>query len=156
MKFKKIWGSLFVLICVLMFSITPLCFADDHKNKTSFKQVKQETRDLMQALKGYTSDQKDEAVRETKAALDKLDNRIDALENRIDKSWDKMSQSAREKTRASLKALRKQRNHVAEWYGSLKHSTADAWGHMKKGFSKAYKTLHKSWEKAENEYESGK
>ena len=92
-------------------------------------------QDVLQALQGYAADQRDEAVRKTKTALDNLDSRIDALETSIDSNWDRMDKAAREKARANLKALRKQRTELAEWYGSLKSSSADAWEHAKKGFS---------------------
>lgn len=40
---------------------------------------------------------------------------------------------------------RKQRNQVAEWYGSMKTSLVDAQGHMNNGFSDAYQTLGMLW-----------
>jgi len=49
---------------------------------------------------------------------------------------------------------RKQRNQVAEWYGSMETSSAGAWDHMRKGFSDAYKVLEDAREKAENEFRS--
>ena len=88
-------------------------------------------------------------------AIKKLDERIDRLETRADNNWDDLTQSAREETKANLKALRKQRNELAEAYGSFKSSSADAWNKMRKGFSDAYQSLSNSWEKAVNEYESG-
>lgn len=125
-------------------------------DKTTAKEVKQEMQDLLKALKGYAADQRDEAIQKTKTALDDLDNRIDALETRIDNNWDQMNKAAREKARADLKALRKQRTKVAEWYGSLKSSSAGAWEQIKKGFSDAYKELSDAWKKAEKEFDSGK
>jgi len=139
-----------------MLGITPLCYAETSNEKTSIEEIKQETQDLLQALKAYTVDQRDEAIHETKAALNNLDKRIDALETRVDERWDKMDKAAREKARASLKELRKQRTQVAEWYSSLKSSTVDAWEHMKKGFSDAYRALHDAWEKSEKEFGSDK
>jgi nitrate/TMAO reductase-like tetraheme cytochrome c subunit len=121
-------------------------------DKTTAKEVKQEMQDVLQALQGYAADQRDEAVRKTKTVLDNLDSRIDALETNIDNNWDRMDKAAREKARANLKALRKQRMELAEWYGSLKSSSADAWEHAKKGFSDAYKALSDAWEKAVNEF----
>src|SRR6056297_676879 len=86
------------------------------EDKTSIEGVKQETQDLIQALGDYTADQQDEAIEKTKTALDKLDKHIAALETRIDDNWDQMNKAAREKARANLQALRKQRTEVAEWY----------------------------------------
>ncbi|MFT6987564.1 MAG: DUF438 domain-containing protein [Psychromonas sp.] len=135
---------------------TSLCYAETANDKTTIEEVKQQTDDLLQTLDAYTVEQKDEAIRKTKMALANLDKRIDALEARIDESWDKMSKKAREEASDSLKALHKQRNEVAEWYGSMKNSTGNAWGNMKKGFSDAYKDLNDTWEKSENEFGSSK
>ena len=126
------------------------------EDKTSIEEVKQETQDLIQALGDYTADQQDEAIEKTKTALDKLDKHIDALETRIDDNWDQMNKAAREKARANLQALRKQRTEVAEWYGQLKTSSADAWEHIKKGFSDAYKNLSDAWEKSAKEFSTNK
>ena len=63
-----------------------------------------------------------------------------------------MNEATRKEACENLRALRKQRNQVAEWYGSMKTSSADAWDHMKKGFSDAYKALEDAWEKSEKEF----
>ena len=147
-----------VNICAMVLmgtlGITPACYAQASTEKTSIAEVKQETQDLLQTLEAYTADQKDKAIRRTKAAVDKLDKRIDALEARVDERWEKMDKNARKKARDSLKALRQQRNQVAEWYGRLKGSTENAWEHMKEGFSDAYKELNDAWEKSENDFGS--
>jgi phage shock protein A len=109
---------------------------------------------LINTIQQYTVDQRDQAVKEAEQALKKLDGRIDELESRVDNNWDKMNQAARQKTRANLKALRQQRNELADWYGSFKNSSADAWEQMKKGFSDAYQAISDSWEKAKGEYDT--
>ncbi|MBA6346715.1 hypothetical protein [Colwellia sp. BRX8-9] len=143
-----------VLISIL--GITSQCYAITSTDKTSIEEVKQEAQYLLQTLDAYTAERKSEAIYKTKAALDKLDKRIDALEADVDERWDKMDKDTRKKARDSLKALRKQRNQVAQWYGSLKSSTDKAWKHMKKGFLDAYKALNDAWEKSENEIGSNR
>ena len=154
MKTEKmnIGTAMVILITVLGFA--PLCYAETPADKTSTKEIKQETQELIQALKTYSADQRDEAIQKSKAALDNLDKRIDALESRIDNNWDKMNKTAREKARAGLKSLRQQRVELAEWYGSFKNSSDDAWEQMKKGFSNAYSAINEAWEKAEKEFAS--
>ena len=154
MKSEKINFYTTVVLLIAVLGFTPLCYAETQGDKTSIKEVKKETQDLIQALKAYSADQRDAAIQKTKASLDSLDKRIDALEKRIDNNWDKMNKSAREETRASLKSLQQQRVQVAEWFGRLKSSSDDAWEHMKKGFSKAYSDINDAWEKAEKEFES--
>lgn len=141
---------------ITILGITPLCSAQAATDQTSIAEVKQETQDLLETLKSYSVEQKEEAVHKTKIALDNLDKRIDSMEADIDKSWNKMDKNAREKAKNSLKALRKQQNQVAEWYGNMKSSSAKTWDHMKKGFSDAYKELNNSWEKSEIEFGASK
>lgn len=144
----------FMLIGIL--GVTPFCYAQTENADTSIEDVKKETKDLLQTIGSYTADKRDVAVQKAKEGLDRVDKRIDALEVRIDKNWDKMNEDARKEARENLRALRKQRNQVAEWYGSMKTSSADAWDHMKKGFSDAYKALENAWEKSEKEFSSKK
>jgi len=155
MNFPKTAILASALMMIGVCSSPPLCHAETPEDKTSIGDVKQETQELLQTLKAYSVDQRDEAIEKTKAALDDLDKRIDALEARIDKNWEKMDAAAREKARANLKALREQRTKVAEWYGRMKSSSADAWEHVKKGFSDAYRALDDAWEKSEKEVDSG-
>lgn len=150
LDFNHLWVPVFTVIAVL--GLTPAAYAASASDGTSIKQVQQEAKDLMHALKSYSVRQKDAAVKKTKDALNSIDQRIDALEARVDKNWDKMDKAAREKARASLKSLRKQRMEAAEWYGGLKNSSGDAWEQMKKGFSEAYASLHEAWNKAEKEF----
>ena len=140
------------LMLIGILGVTPLCYAQTENSNTSIEEVKKETQDLLQTIGSYTVDKRDEAVQKAKEGLNKLDKRIDALEARIDKNWDKMNEAARKEARENLRALRKQRNQVAEWYGSMKASSADAWDHMKNGFSDAYKALEDAWEKSEKEF----
>jgi chromosome segregation ATPase len=159
MTFQRTISSVIVVVLIAVFGIASGCSDQTSTDKTTAKidkttakEVKQEMQDFLQTLSSYTADQRDEAVRKTKTALGNLDSRIDALETSIDSNWDRMDKAAREKARTNLKALRKQRTELAEWYGSLKSSSADAWEQVKKGFSDAYTALSDAWEKAVNEF----
>ena len=154
MKIEKTIYTAVALAFIGMLVVVPLCSAETSSGETSIEEVKQKTQSLLETLKNYTAEQRDEALRKSKAALDSMDKRIEALETQLYNNWDKMDNAAREKSRDSLAALRRQRTQVAEWYGSLKNSSSDAWGHMKKGFSDAYSALQDAWEKSEKEISS--
>lgn len=141
------------MVAVMMFLSITLVHAQSANDGATAQDVKKETQDLISTLQKYTANQRDQAVKEAEQALKKLDRRIDKLESRVDNNWDQMTQATRDKTRANLKALRQQRNELAEKYGSFKTSSVDAWGQMKKGFSDAYQAINESWEKAKGEYE---
>src|SRR6266571_3916163 len=89
-------------------------------NKATAKDIAREADETGQAIKNYTVAQRDEAVKKAKAALDDLDGRVG----------------------------RRERNEVAEWYGGLKHGSAESWEQVKAGFLKSYQALKESFAKA--------
>jgi hypothetical protein len=92
--------------------------------------------------------QRDEATKSAKAALDDMDAGIRRLERKLEREWDQMDAAARKKARATLDALRRERNELAEWYGGLKYSSAEAWDEVKSGFAKSYDDLKGAFGKA--------
>src|SRR6056297_3474551 len=141
------------MIVVMMFCSIAIVHAQSANGAVTAQDVKKETQDLINTLQQYTADQRDQAVKAADQALTRLDRRIDELETKVDNNWDNMTQAARQKVRTNLKALRQQRNELAELYGSFKTSSTDAWDQMKKGFTDAYQAIIDSWEKAKSEYD---
>ncbi len=143
----------YIVLLLLLFSgFTAPSFAAPSSHPASLEEVKKETQDVLDALKNYTADQRDEALQKTRKALDKLDKRIKILETQVGVDRAQLSETARKKTDAALKELHKQRREVAEWSRRLKNSSTDAWDQMKKGFTEAYRAFHHSWEKTEKEF----
>ena len=146
-----------VFALAIFFGITSMSFADQTSaatdtDKTATEKIREEGTDVARTIKSYTIKQRDEAVKKAKEAIADIDRRIDRMESRFDKKWNQMDESARVKARATMRSLRHQRTEVAEWYGSLKHSSAAAWKDVKKGFSKSYEDLKAAFMKAEREY----
>jgi len=133
--------------------VSPLSFAEEAPaKKPTAKDVSEKAKDTGRAIKDYTVAQRDEAVKQAKASLDEADARIRSLERKLDSDWDKMDQAAREKARATLSRMRRERNELAEWFGGLKHSSSEAWEEVKSGFARSYDTLKKSFAKARKEF----
>ena len=157
---KRHWvGARCCLVLLLLFSgsgIGTTGFASTDNENGSTQEIRQETRELLSALKNYTASQRDEAIEKIKIALHNLDRRIETMEREMAENWNKMDQATREKLQSSLQALREQRILVAEYYGSLKSGSAAAWGHIKEGFSSAYRALHDAWEKTEKQADEEK
>lgn len=141
-----------LLILAFLGGIIPAAHAGKAAGDVTAGDVGKETKDLIQALKGYGAEQRDEAIARTQEALDRMDRRIDSLEQKMHDGWDQMSQAARREWQESLRSLHRQRTELAEWYGSMKASSRDAWDHVMEGFSKAYEDLSESWQKAEKEF----
>jgi type VI protein secretion system component VasK len=144
-----------VFFSIALLALPSVSLADQTaEEKTTKKEVKQEIKEAFEAVKNYTADQRDEAVKNIKVALENIDDQIESMENRIGNKWDQMDQVARRKARSTLASLRKQRNELAEWYGGLKYSSAEAWGHVKNGFLKSYEALSQAFGQAESELNS--
>ena len=147
--------SIFSAAILIIFSANT--FADQQtasESKTTSEDVKQETMEAVEAVKKYSIEKKDTAVSEVKVVLEDLDARIDRMQNGIEKKWDEMDQASRDKAKATMQALRKKRNELSEWYGGMKHSSAEAWTDVKSGFVKGYEALANTFDKAENEFSS--
>src|SRR6266849_3131045 len=149
MKVRTIAFSVRALALGALLAVSPLSSAAEASgNKTTAKDIAREADETGQAIKNYTVAQRDEAVKKAKAALDDLDRRVGRMETKLDGEWDRMDQAARKKARATLNALRRERNEVAEWYGGLKHGSAESWERGKAGFVKSYQALKESVAKA--------
>jgi predicted RNase H-like nuclease (RuvC/YqgF family) len=118
---------------------------------SSVDELKQESRELGEALQEYGADQKDQAEDAINRTLSALDKRIAELEKELSENWDDMSKIARERSQESLASLREQRARVQAWYNELKASSASAWEQAKKGFSDAYEALSEQWNETERD-----
>jgi DNA anti-recombination protein RmuC len=144
------------LVFVGLLGLSTTSYAQTNQSETDFKDVKQETKEMIKTLSSYSSEKQDEAAKEVKKSLEKLDKRIDNLEKKVDNRWEGLSKEAKHETRENLRDLRKQRNKLSEWYGGMKNSSKDACNHLRDGFPKAYKNINKAWEKSEKEFENSK
>jgi len=113
--------------------------------------LRQESRELGEALREYGADQKGQAEDSINRTLTALDKRIAELEQELSENWDDMSNTARERSQDSLASLREQRERVQGWYNELKASSASAWERARKGFSDAYEKLSEQWNETERD-----
>ena len=142
-----------ILVLGVLLAIPLLAVAaEPPAGKGTAKEVSRNIDETGKAIRNYTVAQRDEAVKKAKAALDDLDRRIGQMERKLDRDWERTDDAARKKARATLNALRRERNEAAEWYGGLKHSSAEAWEQVKSGFVKSYEALKESFAKARKQF----
>lgn len=122
-----------------------LSLADD---KTTAKDVGKKVEDTGKTIGSYTIAQRDQAIKSAQAALADADARMRRLERKMDREWDKMDDAARKRARETMDTLRRERNDAAEWYGGLKHGSAEAWDEVRSGFVNSYEVLRRSFTSA--------
>jgi TolA-binding protein len=146
-------GICLMLGTVAAFAATPPSSGSESPDSADLSTVKREWAETVTALTSYTAAQRDMAVARARQELDSMDRHIEQLESRTRQEWDSLNQEARETRETALRALRKQRNEVAEWYGSMKYSSADAWDSVRQGFIDSYGVLNDAFSKAWREFE---
>ena len=141
------------LFLALLLAGAPMSFAaDSPAGKTTGKDVSQKMDETAHAIKNYSVEQRDEALKNAKSVLADADARIEHFESETSRNWDKMNASARKHARETMKTLRRQRQDLSQGYGELKRSSANAWDEVKGGFAKSYDALHDSISKAAKEF----
>jgi hypothetical protein len=155
MKTSTGTAILFFIHCLIFCASAPPVFAvDKDHGDTTLTEVKQEIRQSFKAIENYSAAQKDEAIKKTKAVLADLDTRIDDMENRSAAKWRSISDATRKKEQAALRELKRERIKVAEWYGSMKNSSAETWEDTKKAFLKSTDALSDAFNKAERQLQT--
>lgn len=96
------------------------------------------------AIEHAAADQKDEATRRAKLALDGVSEQIKQLEDRINGEWGDMNQFARQSAGASLNKLHDQRDQLSRNYHDLAQSSASRWEGAKQSFLETYNALHRT------------
>ena len=146
-------GLLLMLLAVLIIGPNTGNASGQDSEKTTVADVIVESKETYEALKSYSSEQRDEALKTAKEKLDTLDHRIDELQQNLDQRWQEMSKTSREETQHTLKNLRRQRQKVAEWFGGMQHSSIEAWEEVKKGFGDSYDRLQKAFNDAQKAFD---
>ncbi|HUL92520.1 MAG TPA: hypothetical protein VLV56_09245 [Burkholderiales bacterium] len=136
-----------LVLALTLATVTQVSLADD-TGKTTAKDVSRKVEDTGKTIGSYTIAQRDQAIKSAQAELAELDARLRRMERKLDSEWDRMDAVARKKSRDTLNELHRERDEVAEWYGGLKHSSAESWEEVKTGFAKSYLTLKESFVKA--------
>lgn len=134
-------SAVFALSCILFFSVA-----------TAGSNVSKDVKEAALALEAYTVEQKDTAVAKAGEMMGAFDKRIASMEGNLQANYKEMQESTKDKYNKNLQALRKQRNELSEWYGSMKYSSDEAWQDVKNGFAKSYDFLVNAWDNAENEF----
>lgn len=149
MKNFPIKNPFIVVIALIGLVLAATAFAaQTPPARTTAEDVKKKVAETVQAIKGYSVDQRDRAVQKAKVVLEDFDARIKDLDSQFTQKWDQMDQAARQEALSSMASLRKQRNAVAEWYGGLKHGSKLAWEDVKAGFAKSFHDLGDAFNKA--------
>ena len=102
--------------------------------------------DTLEDIQEFTVEQKYDAMRTARHALDDLDRQITLLQSEIDSGWKELSQQARLDKQSAMAALKEQRAELETRYQALQQAGADNWEAAKVKFSQGWEAAKQSWQ----------
>lgn len=121
--------------------VPPTAEQEKATGATEGEQAERDRRLSVDAIRGYSAERREEAMANARRAAAELDEQMEQLQARMDAGWSRMSEASRARSRQAMADLRERRNAMAEWYGGLRHGSAEAWGEVRSGFVKSYHEL---------------
>jgi len=112
--------------------------------QTATKDATQKVSEGADAIKGYTVDKKNEAVKYAKKLVSDLDTKIKDLDAQVSRD----TSAAKADGQRQLKELKATRDKTAKKADDLGRASAESWDSVKNGFADAYKDLHKAYDDA--------
>jgi hypothetical protein len=112
------------------------------------KDVKEKTVETVDAIKDYSVEKKNEAVRYAR----KLSRKADADIKELEAKTAKATGEAKTKSQQQLTELKTKRSAASKKLGELKKASASSWDTAKQGFVDAFKDLRDSLDKAAAEF----
>ncbi|HON37594.1 MAG: hypothetical protein ACOX3E_05510 [Desulfomonilia bacterium] len=143
-----IFGAIFAVLWIT----GPVSCADRSSPAKPSADVEREVEEAAEAIRDYSIEQRDEALRQGRKAMDDIDSRIIRFREQISEHWNEMEPEMRSQARETLKALQQQRSEVARRLDELRTSSAGAWEEVKQGFVRSYEDLRRSFERAGETY----
>lgn len=140
------------MLSAFLLVILPAAYMRRTSAERSVRRVRKHFGKTVEAIRDYSSQQRDKAMNKAGKSLHELDSRIDAMEEALYEKWDQMDRETRDSCRKTLREFRAQRGRVAEWFGAMRYSSENAWDDMKDGFLDSYQELKESLEKAADRF----
>lgn len=130
----------------------PVFSAENQDPLKPSRDVEREVEEAAEAIRDYSVEQRDEALRQGREALEDVDSRIRIMREQIEGHWNEMEPEVRAQARETLDKLREQRGETARWLEELRTGSAGAWEEITQGFVQSYEELRRSFERAGEKY----
>ena len=123
------------------------------QEETKRERMDKEVDEAVDAIRAYSVEQRDEAMKRAQASMEEADLRIDALQEDMDRRRGRMSDTARRRSQKAMSDLRQRRQELSERYDRMRSSSGKAWSDLKGGFVDGYRALSAALREARAEFE---
>ncbi len=143
---KAAWNA--AIVTVLAFTVGVVSAPVEPARAQTSKDVKEKAVGTVDAVKDYSVEKKNEAVRYAR----KLSRKADADLKDIQAKAAKTTGEAKAKSQQQLSELKKKRAAAAKKLRELRKATTSSWDTAKQGFVDSFKDLRESLDKAAEEF----
>ncbi|MCG8391519.1 MAG: hypothetical protein MI745_00390 [Pseudomonadales bacterium] len=110
------------------------------------EKVEAQMEDTLEDIQQFSVEQKNDAMRTARHALDDLDRQITLMQSNIDSQWRELSQQARLQKQEALSALKDQRADLEKQYQTLQKAGANNWEAAKSQFQQSWEAAKQGWQ----------
>lgn len=113
---------------------------DSPKESPSIEDIGHKMKETARAIGDYSSQKGNEAADSVKSGFSEL-------KSRTGEQWQQVDRAARDTSKETLDQASTQADRI-------KTGSQDAWGHLKKGFSDAFSSFRRAWDKDRRDSDS--
>jgi predicted RNase H-like nuclease (RuvC/YqgF family) len=126
---------------------------EESKTKTTYGDVKKDTKQAMNTVKDYTQQKKEEYLQKMNAELGELEKKINELQNKVESKTSSLKEESKAKFSQSMAALNKEKQAAAKKLEELKSASGKSWNDIKSGVDSTMDRLSKTYEKVRSNFE---
>lgn len=141
---KRFSSSLTVIVISVCMALVEQHVAAETKSGVSAQDVKQETKEALEATKEFTVQQKEDFQKKMQAELDRMQKQIDHLTAKADHA----KKEAQAELNKAIGELQKQKDAAGKKLHELESASEKAWGDLKAGLNAVMEDLEKSYKRA--------
>ena len=110
------------------------------------EKVETQMEETLDDIQSYSVEQKNQAMRVARHAIDDLNQQITLLQGDINSQWRDLSQDARLQKQEALPALKEQQAQLEARYQALQNASEDNWDAAKVKFQQSWEAAKQGWQ----------
>ena len=110
------------------------------------EKVETQMEETLDDIQNYSVEQKNQAMRVARHAIDDLNQQITLLQGDINSQWRDLSQDARLQKQEALTALKEQQAQLETRYQALQNASEDNWDAAKVKFQQSWEAAKQGWQ----------
>ena len=140
----------FLVAATLMMVTTAAAWADSTEGVPNVKtpapeKVEVQAEATLEDIREFSVEQKNEAMRTARHALDDLDQQMNLLQSEVDSQWRELSQDARLSKQEALSALKQEQKALEAHYRSMQEAGKDNWQSVQDRFQQSWDAARRNW-----------